>query len=1049
MRPFTHPLTMSDTSEDESFTTARTRASPRRAGGRPPNRGDQEAVVLSLRQQLQLRPSREFYWFPELYGLDRETCPIKESTERTAVRPVWPWYDHYCTRVLGRASCFVEPEGPNTQRFGLALYDTENFEPPESASDEAYDKAHVRNFLLWMAGLPAPRNLLGKCKAFFNAHLRAEFYNRQSAAAHPFPSVGKVCLGNQGFCAEILSASAHQQVARARAEFRCIHSNVEKPITSHETSQMLSHVFEPIPNGEVSKLAPLFRLVFADSYTSQKANVRRGEEHYKQWYNYRYLRLNEVLGDGEGPYLHLNKSDRSKANTDGSADLHGVIPHRDPLLDATAWRGILLLYRILVLKETFPDFQDHEKLWFYSSYPSLTPQDPNADEKFRKEHGGVSSQFYRISPEQYRKSWSSFYRDSKVATGHITKQWRHQSYHDGEDRGGNETLTQKLAGWRHNRRDKETKAQRENYGNNFPLRAGVLFAGGDPNHPELFRLPRYVPVCDALLCQFGPIAPLVQRQKEVADLYNSFSTRQEQCRDAVTTAHEVGMNVLEELRNALRMLASRPVSKTFLAKEDERCIFDQYRSCSTLEPLFAHPAFQHPLWLDLKARVRAAEDAELEAVLSVPAQARNTPLEPVVTQMHTLFRNFGSTMVQELQQTRQLVVQQGLLNSQPTAALVSPTTDSVTLPVQQIIPAVETQPERPTGKRQRRNISNEAVRRAEFPERGHESVPRVLLPNKDRLFNSARQYWRMWKEEFEPLELKYGNAWRKDRPYLVQKPDGKRVLRKPNTKCTWWNERHFIWDCISHYIDTQGMTEEDAVAKAEVLYDSCRRDNGKKKPLLRDLHRVFSAEALSLGIRKVGRPRVDQLAAFERAFPQEEGLLVAPAEPAQFGPDGNVLGPNSSRRLAVEEAMVARTIQQERLQESVARAHQLQRLDDTSNPSGRSSEYTAYDARNRTLFRDWRERVRRASEEQPRRDEERFDPAELVNAGRYVRLPGLHNFTTPLPAGAGTPPERTVRYGAYRPDYTGPRWTQNQADSSAMQPTNETENTNTTGLFEI
>jgi len=159
---------MSDSSDDETFYTARSRPSPRRVGGQQPNPGEEEATVLSMRQQLGLRPSRDFPWFPELYGLDRPACPVAASTEKTGVRPVWPWYDHYCTQVLHRASSFARLEGPNNPalRFGLALYDTEAFEPPETASDEAYDKAHVRNFLRWMADLPVPRNLLGKCKSF-------------------------------------------------------------------------------------------------------------------------------------------------------------------------------------------------------------------------------------------------------------------------------------------------------------------------------------------------------------------------------------------------------------------------------------------------------------------------------------------------------------------------------------------------------------------------------------------------------------------------------------------------------------------------------------------------------------------------------------------------------------------------------------------------------------------------------------------------------------------------------------------------------------------
>ena len=1021
---------MSDDSDDESIAST-PRGEGRRAGGRRPNPGDEEAVVLSLRQKLQLRPSRDFYWMPELYGLVRNEahnavgCAV--STEKTAVRTVMPWYDHYCTQVLERESSYVVPAGPSTQRFGLALYRMHDFDPPQSASDDAYDKEHVRSFFRWMADLPVPRNLLGKCKTFFNAHLRAEFHNRLAAAGHPFPTLGNVSLGNEAFTQSVLAQSAQNQVDRQRAEYRCIHSNVEKDITPEQSHQMLLQVFQPIPNGEVSKLDPLFRLVYAASYAMQKADVRRGEEHYKQWYNHRYLRRNRVLGNGQGPYLHLCKSDRAKHNTQGRSELFGVIPHRDPLLDATAWSGVLFLYRTLVLKEPFPDPQDHKKLWYYAAYPSLSPQDPNAPEKLRKKEGCVAGLFKPISSEQYRKSWKSFFRDNRITTGHITKQWRHQSYHDAEDLGCDAPGIQKLAGWRHQQNsDKETKAQREHYGNNFPLRTGVTLAGGDPNNPKDFYLTRYVLVSDDFLTLFESVAPLVRRQKEIEILYNSFTTKQAQCKDRVTTAHEVALNALEELRNGFRMLASRPVHPdTYIVQKDALCIFDQFRNCTTLEPLFDHPAFQHELWTDLKERVRAAEDADLNAVFTLPPQPRNQ-LEQMGNQIHTMFRQFGSHMAQELQQTRDFFREQASRTQPP--VLVSPVTDDPSFrqsTMRPFVPIVDRTPQRATGKRSRSNVTNEAIRSAEVPERGNENVPRVLLRNKDRLFNSARDYWRMWKKEFEPLEVKYGNAWRNDRPYVVEKPDGKRVVRRANTKSTWWNERHFIWDCIAHYIDVDGMTEEGAIAKAEDIYNRCRRDDGKKKPLLRDLHKEFSVEASRLNIRQVGRPQVDRLKQFERAFAQEEAAPV--------GDNVAALGPNSNRRMAVERALaVSRTAQQQRMHESAAHAIVQQRLYDPSDPSGRSADYTAVDARNAEIYRDWRGRVQRSVAEQPLRDLQRFDPADLVNIGRRIQLPALHNFNTPLPAGASTPPERRVRYREYREDYSGPRWTQANADSVAM-----------------
>ena len=1001
---------MSDDSDDSSIEEA-ARPVARRRGGRRPNAGEEEAFVQKLRRTLQLKPSREFPALPVLYGLPQKEVGLAASTETSNVRSVWPWYDHFCTQVLEQEETFVDPEGKaQTELFGLSLYRTQDFSQPLLANSLVYDKDHVRKFFRWMADLPVPRNLLAKCKTFFNAHLRPEYYNRLLAAGHPYPTLGSAALGNEGFTAQILSAAAGQQLDRAREEFLDIHTNVEKPITLEENHRMLRQVFEPIPNGQVAKLDAVFRIVYAASYTAQKANIRRGEEHYKQWYNHRFLRLNPCLGTGQGPFVHHNKSDRSKHNTQGRCELFAVLPHRDPILDSTAWSGLLLLYRLIVMKEPFPDFQDHEKLWYYAAYPSVTPQNPHAEAEYVKKHGGVSGQYYRISSEQYRKSWTSFYRDNKITTGHITKQWRHQSYHDGDDRGCDQPAIQKMAGWKHNQHgDKETKAEREHYATNVPLRGTVTFAGGDPQHPEYFHLPRYVTVFDALLSLFEPVATLVSRQKEVATLYGSYSTKAALDKDRVTTAHEVAQNVLEELRNCLRFLASRPVDpKTFLVKKGERCFFDEYRHCSTFKPLFDHPAFLHPLWTDLQNRVRAAEDADFDSVFVIPARPRND-MERFYNQCRTMIGHLGQHMQQELQHTRD-AVREYSLNAIAQPPIVSPNSTPPSS-VGRVVPVIETTPLVPDAvpRKKRKHVSHEAVRRAELPARGDADVPRPLLANKDRLFNSAREYWRMWKDEFEPLELKFGVAWRNDLPYAVEK-DGKRSVRRPNTKATWWNERHFIWDCIAHYIDPLGMSESDAIAKAERLFERCRRSNGKRGKI-RDVHKVFSKEASRLNIRQVGRPKGSRLDAFERAFAeQEQDVYEAPEPPVPRQP----FQPEAARQQFVQAA---------------TRGWEQQQLLDPTNPSGLSTNYNATNAHHQRIYREWQERARNFGAQQARLDAERFDPADLVNRGRRVHLPPIGNFETRLPEGAATPPERRARYGEYRPDYRGTRWTANDSNS--------------------
>ena len=386
--------------------------------------------------------------------------------------------------------------------------------------------------------------------------------------------------------------AARMAAARERAEFVCIHSNVDKPITSKETESMLLDIFEPKQHGKVEKLHGLYRLVFGASYLASLHDMRRGEEHYQQWYPYRYIRHNEELGGGIGPCAHLVKSIKAKHNQVGQRETFGGISHRNPLFDFPAWHGLLLAYRLIVMKEKFPDLFDYRNLWFVATYPSLTKA---------KQGEGWPGLFACISSKHYGTTWKAFYEDNKICTGYITRQWCHQGYHDAEDRGCDQPAIQKLAGWSHDdKNDKETKAERIHYSNNVPLRGMVAMARGDPNNPRHFYLPRYVDVSDEFLMLFPQIAAIVTNHREVTEKYNAYQTKKAMCADRVATAYECGLNALEELRCCFRFLASRPVDPvTLQVRDTEPCFFDKFCYCSTLQCFFDHSAFQSELWMDL------------------------------------------------------------------------------------------------------------------------------------------------------------------------------------------------------------------------------------------------------------------------------------------------------------------------------------------------------------------------------------------------------------------------------------------------------------------
>ena len=999
----------SDSGGEEDQAPAAARREP---GRQPANEGEEEAVVASLRDRLGLLHSRRFPWVPELYGIPRKDCGIAESTERTALRCVWPWHHHHCTQVLRKETSHIKPaeDMPQSELFGLALCHAESF-TATSSNHEQCKKDHIRNFFNWMMGHGVGKNLIKKSKTFFNAHLRAEHYNRMLAANNQYPQLGKASVGDENFAKSAMKDAARSAADREREEFVCIHSNVDKPISPTENRDILLDVFEPKAHGEVAKFDALYRLVFAASYCASAQNMRRGEEHYKQWYIFRYLRRNEELGGGTGPYTHLVKSVQSKHNSVNLHETSGGIPHRNPLCDFAAWHGVLLAYRLIVLKEKFPPLQDYKKLWYVATYPSLTPADPGK---------GGPDLCARITPSQCRAVWKAFYMDNKISTGYITKQWRHQGYHDADDRGCDQPAIQKLGGWSHNpKSDKETQPERDHCANNVPLRGMVTMAKGDPKNPRHFYLCRFVCVYDEFLIQFDEIATLLDDHKAVADLYKTYRTRKAMCADRVATAHEVGLNALEELRCCFRFLASRPVDpKTLQVLQEEPCFFDKFRYCSTLRHFFDHAAFQSELWKDLCARVRASENAEIGGTFATPPPRRND-MDAFQCHMQSMVGNLANQMTQQNQETRDLVQQ--VLLKQSAAASVShssvPSSNSLapTGAQRPVFPVPAPPSSTHSTTRKRHRVSHEAVARAEIPSVNDGICPRPRLPGRDQLFNSARDYWRLWKDEYEPMERRWQQQWRNDRQYLETLEDGTTKTKKANTKATWWNERKYVWECIEHWIKNDRMTEEAALAKAEGMYDSCREGtSGKKKPAIRAVHKAFSEEARRLGIHKVGRPKHPHSEqAFEEQFGWADSLEVAR---------------NSQPAAASAPGFAQQTPTEAALQAHAKRPKPLDPLD-ICGPTTATAEISA---RTRQVFEEIEaERERQTTARQQRPQD--IDFSDLLTLGRQVVLPPMRHLAElpRLPEGASTPPERRVRHGPYRPDYTGPRW--DESDVVALE----------------
>jgi hypothetical protein len=139
-------------------------------------------------------------------------------------------------------------------------------------------------------------------------------------------------------------------------------------------------------------------------------------------------------------------------------------------------------------------------------------------------------------------------------------------------------------------------------------------------------------------------------------------------------------------------------------------------------------------------------------------------------------------------------------------------------------------------------------------------IPRPKLTGSDSSCRTLKDYWKIFKNKWEPLELKYGNKWRIDLPCTVA--DGTTVLS--NSRSQWWSRRKGMYDTVNFLKrkfkdEDSGLTfeaaEKMAVDEAEKIFDTVPvAPDGRKK--IDDINKVFrdALEALGQPSQR-GRPR--------------------------------------------------------------------------------------------------------------------------------------------------------------------------------------------------
>jgi hypothetical protein len=163
---------------------------------------------------------------------------------------------------------------------------------------------------------------------------------------------------------------------------------------------------------------------------------------------------------------------------------------------------------------------------------------------------------------------------------------------------------------------------------------------------------------------------------------------------------------------------------------------------------------------------------------------------------------------------------------------------------------------------------------AALHEKSAEGVLRPLLKNLDNDCRSAADFFKLWVTELKPLEMQFGDKWRVDLHLL---DDDNSIIKKPNTRSTWWGKRRLFFVYMEMSLD-RGETEEEVLGSAETIF----QDVKKSKKEIASLTKVFKAtvgEKISSEVLR-GRPRSEELVTLAKPRPGQQ-LPPQPPTPQQ------------------------------------------------------------------------------------------------------------------------------------------------------------------------
>jgi hypothetical protein len=768
--------------------------------------------------------------------------PAANSVEKK-IQPVWAtWEEYFKSKNY---------DGPPWQAsYGLGLYGHKD----ETTSHTDFDNERVDGFFTWLLDEGFSKTAFLNAKTFLNINLRCEYTCRLKLKNIYAPSIN-VSVGESQVIKRCLKACNARTSTRAMIDCVDIQAELHHLLSPQKIREMLLAVLKPKPNGLISKMELLNRLTFGSMYTSLSQTTRRGEELYGQKL---VQRATTSLGE-IGPFgIQASQyvTNKAKHNKEGWLEYTATLPHMDPLRDSSAWFGFIILFRLLVNKETFPNFTGNndsnslQSIFGILSYPSSS--DPRIP----------------ISPELCGQIFKRVFQDCDAVCAKVVHQPRFQAIQELDRAGLSETEWTRMSG----HKGKQQKVHQKSYAHNPPSRCLVQRAGGDFQNIKGFNPSHFLPTPEEKLWLdeiLNLVIPAIMLQHStVCELYEGCKDAFQRKERRLYTIKGMLDSAVKDVQHFVMMMACPLVDpNTFqLDPNNTQSLWRLYHN-ESLSVILNHQAFRSTAFqmLESSTLTKMQQQSHYLGMLNNESRCAliNFCNEHVARPVYQNQLEHQTLMLHlqqssEIQSRKMEELKSLLLNANTTSALPTVTPDK-----RLIAPVPTTTNGNHAGStvndtladgrspRKRRvpitqlDAISVAYKRQE-EETGCVTHSIELLC--DRGLHTLDDYWNTYISKWRPLEIATSGAWRQD---FILDADGK----KRRQRSSWWTQRVGMFKVIEHYMSEDGLSEAEALSKATVIYNGAKKDSSEKKPGIKALNMAFKKEMENLGIKSDGRPK--------------------------------------------------------------------------------------------------------------------------------------------------------------------------------------------------